>query len=182
MNDPHDPLDELLTPRPAPAGEPAWKESLLRQTAGVLRRRRRLRRVAAVAALAACFAAGMLTMRLVTPPAPAEVRVVVIEHPAMLAPAPEAVVQAQLPKPEQTGLALEWQAVEEPERRAELFRRAGDRYLTAENDLESAVRCYRRALDAGSADDLKITPQDTWLLISLKNARQEETAHAKNDS
>jgi hypothetical protein len=71
--------------------------------------------------------------------------------------------------------------VENPERRADLFRRAGDRYLKDENDLRSAVRCYKHALDAGSDEDLRITSQDNWLLVSLKNARQEERHHGKND-
>src|SRR5262249_49084327 len=99
-------------------------------------------------------------------------------------PVPESAPQVPVPAADAklSALALEWQAVENPARRAELFRRAGDLYLGQENDLESAVRCYKNALNAGSEKDLEIGPQDTWLLISLKNARREEKRHANNDS
>jgi hypothetical protein len=156
-------------------------ESLDARTLPVVRRRRVVRRAGFVAALAACFAAGAFTMRLLTPTVEPEVQVVerFIEREAVPSPTPRsdpAVLQQAT-----SALVLEWQAVENPERRAELFRRAGDRYLNDENDMESAVRCYKKALNAATAEDLQINPQDTWLLISLKNARQEEHRHGKSD-
>jgi hypothetical protein len=80
-----------------------------------------------------------------------------------------------------TARDLEWQAVEATERRAELFRLAGDRYLSEESDLVSAVRCYKHALDSGSPKDWKVTPNDNWLLMSLKNARLEANPNARID-
>jgi hypothetical protein len=177
---PRDPLDDFLTAAPSTPCASAWKQSLLVQTTRTLRRRHHWKRVGFVTVLAACYAAGALTMRLAAPvstpqevannaPQPAPERT---PTPVPVPPAPEVATSAR---------DLEWQAVENPDRRAELFRRAGDRYLNDENDLESAVRCYKHALDAGSDTDLKIAPQDTWLLVSLKNARQEEKPHGKND-
>jgi hypothetical protein len=80
-----------------------------------------------------------------------------------------------------TARDLEWQAVEATERRAELFRLAGDRYLSEENDLASAVRCYKHALDYASPEDRKVSPNDNWLLMSLKNARLEANPNARID-
>jgi hypothetical protein len=60
---------------------------------------------------------------------------------------------------------------------AALFRRAGDRYLEAEGNVASALRCYRLALDLASESELAVAPEDTWLLIALKDARQKEREH-----
>jgi hypothetical protein len=178
MNDPES-LDAFLSLN-APAADRTLHDVVLTETLSVVHRRRLVRRAGLVAGLAACFAAGALTMRLFTPAVEPEVRIVerLIERAPNPAPpqAPSPAVQ-----PATSALALEWQAAENPERRAELFRRAGDRYLNDENDMESAVRCYKKALSSGTAEDLNITPQDTWLLISLKNARQEEYRHGKSD-
>jgi hypothetical protein len=78
-------------------------------------------------------------------------------------------------------VALEWQALDSPRRRAELYREAGDRYLSAESDPESALRCYTAALDAGAGADRAVAPADSWLLMALKDAREKEKRHAKNE-
>ena len=59
-----------------------------------------------------------------------------------------------------------------------IYRRAADVYATEQGDLESALRCYSRSLDAGTDEDLAISPDDHWLLMAIKDARQKE----KNDA
>jgi hypothetical protein len=179
MNDPES-LDAFLSITP-PAADPALHSDVLTRTLPVVHRRRLVRRAGLVGALAACFAGGALTMRLLTPTVEPEVQIVerFIEREPVTPPTPKVAPSAV--EPVGSALALEWQAVENPERRAELFRIAGDRYLNEEGDMASAVRCYKNALNAASADDLQVTPQDTWLLSSLKNARLEENRHGKND-
>jgi hypothetical protein len=77
---------------------------------------------------------------------------------------------------------LEWRALEGQGKRSELYRLAGDRYLKEANDVESALRCYRLALETGSQKDLPISPEDSWLLMAAKEARQRENRHANNGS
>src|SRR5262249_6690624 len=63
-------------------------------------------------------------------------------------------------------LLLEWQASDSPDRRADLYRRAGDRYAQEHQDWQSALRCYSAALDADP--DLTFDPADSWLVMTLK--------------
>ena len=183
MNETPDPLDALLQHRPPSAPATAWKESILRQTSRTLRWRRRIRRTAFAGALIACYAAGMLSMRLLQAPPAVEIHHEIVYVPVEPKSVPPANVAEESPAERPlTALALEWQAVENPERRVELYRRAGDRYFDEESDLESAVRCYKRFLTACSDKDLEISPQDNWLLVTLKNARAEEKRHAKHSS
>jgi hypothetical protein len=73
-------------------------------------------------------------------------------------------------------------ALASEDQRPVLFRRAGDRYLENDHDVKSALRCYARALETSSDQDLTISADDSWLLIALKKARQEEKTHAKTRS
>ena len=50
-----------------------------------------------------------------------------------------------------------------------------NRYLL-EDDLASAARCYRLALDEGA--EASARPEDTWLLLAIKNARTKEKTNA----
>ena len=68
--------------------------------------------------------------------------------------------------------------IRNPERRGDLYRRAGDLYATEQGDLSSALRCYSESLDAGNEKDLTISTDDHWLLMAIKDARQKE----KNDA
>ena len=166
-----DPLDELLAP-PAPADAGELRQALLAATTRRLRRARRLRRVALALALAACYGAGVLTTRLLTAAEKAPVPVAVGPKPA---PPPEP------PAPEPPP-AVERRAEQAPEtERAALLRQAGRRYLDEEGDPEAALRCYSKSLDAGTKDDAKFSPDDDWLLMAIKNAREKETRHANND-
>jgi hypothetical protein len=169
-------LEPLLRPGP-PAREPGQlRQDLLRQTTGVLRGRARARRLAAAAALVACYAAGLATMHFAGPwlqrpadppprvapgpPGPAE------DRPGAF---PPNVVAARLEQQGETAAGRE---------RARIFQLAGTRYLEESCDIRSALRCYANALD----DDTEMTPnpQDHWLLMALRDARQKEKADAKN--
>lgn len=191
---PAEPLDELLRPpAPPPAGAPLQQALLLRTTRR-LRLRRRLKRAGLMASLAACYLAGVLTVRLGTAPAAKPKGSEVARKPfrdgnekRIPAPRPGGGEAEPKKNPEppaeeaESALALEWRALDTPARRAELYRRAGDRYL-AENDLASALRCYRGALAAGSAKDRAVAPGDNWLLLIAKQQRTKENRHANPDS
>jgi hypothetical protein len=164
-----DPCDELLSPGPPPPDE-RLRAAIRRETLAGLRRRHWRRQSAVAAALAACYLLGLGTARLAREPnPPMQVTVQPTKQPA-----PRPAQPAVAPSP----LALEWQALDSPEARPELARLAGDRYATEEGDYQSAVRCYRDALDLGSGKDLAIAPGDSWLLMVLKNARQKEKRDA----
>src|SRR6266851_1490768 len=142
-----DPCEELLRPDPSPVPNGPFREALLLRTRRVLRRRLWLKRAGHAAILAACFAAGLFTGRLGNEPVP-----VPENRPA--AQVREDSDPATPPPP----VVLEWQATDSKEPRAGLYRQAGDRYLEEDADYQSALRCYRGALDAGSDRDLAIAP------------------------
>ncbi len=169
-----DPLESMLRP-PAPHDCEALRQSVYIQTQRVLRRRRRLRQCAYAASLLLSFAIGAGTMRFTS------------SQPTPIGdlPGPSASrVEPQLPdKPpdstDDSALAREWLAFDSDDHRGELYRQAGDRYIKDENDLQSALRCYRNALDNGTEQDLSISLDDNWLLMAIKDARQKEKNHAK---
>jgi hypothetical protein len=158
------------------------RQSIENKTLAVLRHRRWLRRGGWLAGLAACYLAGILTMWM----KPSSE----VSQPAAVAPhqntdtqtsARPATPEQESPsnaQPPESALALEWQALDSLKNRPDLFRLAGDMYLQ-DNDLESATRCYRGALEDASDQDLKISVNDNWLLMSLKQAKQEEKRYAK---
>ncbi len=179
-SNPH-PVDDFLRHDPAPGANAELRQALLGRTTQVLRRRRWLRRARFAGALAACYLAGVLTMRFATL-APVPPRPETAEQPPKVT-LPDAPVLVEAPAAEsETALALEWRAFEASDRRAELYRLAGDRYLEQHGDLQSALRCYRQALDAGTHESLMISTSDNWLLMALKEARQKEKGHARNGS
>ena len=167
-----DPLDGLLRPPPGGADE-ALRRRLLERTTRTVRGRRRLRIVVWAAALAACYILGLLTMLWL---APRRVEVVrVVEPPPSPAPAPGAPPPAQPPAPT-SAVALELKAFDE--RRPDLHRQAGDQYAH-EDDPASALRCYGQSLNGASDKDLAISPDDDYLLMIVKEARQKEKNDAK---
>jgi hypothetical protein len=176
---PDDSLDELLTPS-LPADTAKLRANVLRRTTALLRRRVWLKRGGFVAALAACFLAGGLTVRLLTPAAAG-----VKEDAVTSIPKPESGPELIVPPTLATEIpppAIERLASHTDDReRSELLRTAGRRYLDEQNDPESALRCYTQALNAGSADDLKASPSDDWLLMALKDAREKENHRANNN-
>jgi hypothetical protein len=168
-----DPCDELLTPGPTPADLEPLRGRILQRTLPALRRRRWLRRLAWAAALAACYAAGVLTLGLRPAPPPTEQGR--REQPPDPPPTPAAVE-------DRSARAREWQALETPERRAALYREAADRYLAEDDDVTAALRCYGASLDHGGGEALETKPDDSWLLLAIKDARQREKNDAKNGS
>ena len=75
-------------------------------------------------------------------------------------------------------LDLEWRAFDSRENRAALFFAVAQRYLEEQHDYESALRCYRQALDAAPKEALAIRPDDNWFVMALKEARQKENNDA----
>ena len=160
--------DRLLAPPDAGAAE-ALRQRLFARTVPVLRRRRLARRLAAVATLAACYAAGLLSARWLAPP-PQGVKHSVVEYRP-----PARSTQRERPG------RLEREARADAARRSALYRRAGDLYATEQGDLEAALRCYGRSLDGRPAEDLAIAPDDHWLLMAIKDAREKEKVYAKSE-
>src|SRR6516164_8536451 len=121
--------EDLLAAPPVAAAD-QLRKALWRQTTGVLRRRRWRRRVGLAAALAACYGAGLLTMKwLPGPPVVGPGEVATQGPEPAPRPAPEPSAPATEPAPAPSPLALEWQAIDSKEKRPDLFRAAGDRYL-----------------------------------------------------
>jgi hypothetical protein len=169
-----DPLDGLLAPPPLPLDADALRQDVYARTRTILRSRRRLRLFAYAAALLVSFAAGLLAMRSAMRPAPDPLPDVRVERhegppPTYTPPTP----------PDESALAREWIAFDSTDHRRELYQDAGDLYMTAEIDPQSALRCYTNSLDNGTEQDLTISTDDNWLLMAIKDARQKEKDHAK---
>src|SRR5262249_62120137 len=153
-------------PPPPAAATPAFREALFRRTSRVLRLRRWLTSAGLIAVLGVVYLAGLLTPHPAAPPAPS------------LPPAPAPADVTPAPPSEETAesaVALEYRALESERCRAGLYVRAADRYLL-EDDLASAAPCSRLALDEGA--DATPRPDDTWLLLAIKNARKKEKTNA----
>ncbi|HEY1377534.1 MAG TPA: hypothetical protein VGF55_12110 [Gemmataceae bacterium] len=172
-----DDLDDLLTPKPPPE-LPGLRDAVLGDAARVQRRRRWVVRGRRIAVLAACYTAGLMTAwhwpQAQLPPRPTVVEREPPPPPEPANPPPDADPYRNDP-PER----LErWAFISSGEKRVGLYRRAGDGFLRRD-DVAAALRCYRRALDGGTAADLAIRADtDTWLLMSLKVARQKEKPDA----
>ncbi|HYV36461.1 MAG TPA: hypothetical protein VE988_12190 [Gemmataceae bacterium] len=172
-----DPLDDFLD-RSFSCDPPEGLQIALRQkTTRMLTRQRWLRRLALAGAAAACYVAGLATMWLIPP------RTTIIQSEPPPNP-PVVIVEKQIEQPlvvdvnqPEKAIVYEWKAHDEPNNRAANFFKAGDLYLVQENDAEGALRCYRQALDAGGLQALELTPDDTWLVSALKNARLKERIH-----
>jgi hypothetical protein len=168
---------------PANAGE-LFKDSLRIRTTQRLRWQGWLHRLRLVTCLAVFYAAGLLTMgRLGSPHAGGDQGDTTSSSlPDTVVTAPESAAKAREPRPAldrtQCAVALEWQALDSLEKRPDLFRAAGDRYLET-SDVQSALRCYRNFLDASSENEAAIAPDDNWLLMALKESKQREKSYAK---
>src|SRR5262245_10032003 len=156
-----DPLERLLAP-PPPGEADTLRRAVFARTEAVLRRRRAVRRLALAGALAACYLAGLLSARWLSPPEPVE-RIVTVR------PAPQEAPEAARAE---SAAELERKARADAARQADFYRRAGDLYATEQGDLGSALRCYGRALDASSEEDLAVSADDHWLLMAIKDARE----------
>lgn len=153
----------------------AQRERVLQNTLTVVRRYRWRRRATAIGGAVAAYAAGLATVLAWSATAPDA------EHVAHVA--PQEIVQARQSTQEEavhsaaSGAALEREAAYAPlEERPELLRRAGDAYLTHDDNLGRALRCYRLFMAAADAPDLVPRQTDTWLLLTLKTARRKDQA------
>ena len=172
--------DDLLTPKPT-VPNAGLKAELLARTERRVRLAVWQRRGVRAVACFACFALGWATTYLRPALEPATVY---IEVPAPAAggltpvadapgsPAPAPLVQVRTP-PE---LELEAEQIAVKAEAARRFREAGDRYLLDWSDFRGALRCYRNFLDEADPADKSVAAHDTWLLASLKRAREQETS------
>ncbi len=186
MADEPDDLDELLAPRQA-AETPGLRDAIFRRTQRRLTLRRWSRRAGKLAGIAAVFVVGVGVgvwrspgdrERTVLVPIP-QVEVVVVP---VLVPIPLSGTSAEPPQTPDailtaSRLELDAEQAETP-RAAVLYRQAGDRYLSGEQDYANAARCYRLFLARGGDPALSPDPGDSWLLTSLKNAAFKEKINA----
>lgn len=169
--------DELLTPKPVAANQ-ALKVDVLARTVRRVRLAVWRRRALGATAGVACFGLGWATTFL--RPAPAA-EIVYVEVPVASAPVADApgppVPPKDEPPPVLTPAQLEMVAeqITIKAESARRFREAGDRYLKDLADYRAALRCYRNFLDEADPADRAVTPDDTWLLTSLKRAREQES-------
>ena len=184
MADETDELEDLLAP-PLTAETPGLRDAVLRRTLRKLAVVCWSRRAAKCAAVAAVFALGVWVGAWRTPveretvlvTAPAEVQFVPV-----LVPLPPVSPEPPVIEPARTAKALELDAEQADGLvAAGLYRRAGDAYLSAEEDYANAARCYRLFLARGGEPALTPETSDSWLLTSLKNAAFREKVHAPSD-
>lgn len=160
MNDLPDDLEAILKLPPSGAS-PELRGRLLEETSALLPRQMvRRPRAAVLVAAAVLIAAGLgwFVMRSRQPPGATEA--------ATLTKSPAT------PAVPVTALDLEWRAFDSaPKEQAALYWSAGHEYVGAHGDYESALRCYRQALDTGTAESRQITDEDDVLAMALKLER-----------
>jgi hypothetical protein len=177
-----DPIEQFLEGTPRATADPAFRQRLLCETIASLRRQRWRKRTAVIAALAASFLAGVVCMHWL----PLATSEATREH------ASGSAYLREKPVPDTTrpadkdasasgrdAVAMEWTAFDDPGQREKLYRQAGDLYVEETQDYEAALRCYTQALDGSAEQDLTIAPDDTWLMMALKEARKKEHSHGK---
>jgi hypothetical protein len=142
------------------------REALLTETVGVLRIRRQVRRCGLAAGVLGCYLAGAMTVGIWGPGG---------DNLPQLS--TEQVTKDMQP-PATTGSA-ERHVASAKLSRFEVLRRKADRSLLERDDLVSAIRDYKRAINVASADELVLAAgRDTWLLMALKDAQAKEKKHA----
>jgi hypothetical protein len=165
--------DDLLTPKPVPPNE-ALQAAILERTMRWVRLARWQRRAMIIAGALVCFGLGCATAFLRPKPAPQIVYVEVSGE--VKAPGSPTVPKSE-PAKQLSPAQLELTAEQTDDRpaAARRFREAGDRYLREFADYRAALRCYRNFLDEADPADRVVGPDDTWLLTSLKRAREQES-------
>ena len=186
-DDANDDLADVLDPKPG-ALSSTFRDALLRQTESRLTRYRWQRRGVRWGAVAGVFVAGGLTGWLVRPLPPPEC-VTVIQRETVEVPVP-VVVPVPIPAESRSsetpevakavsGPDLELQA-EQADGAASwsLYKSAGDVFLR-DQDYANAARCYRLFLIRSGDAALSLTPDDSWLLMFLKNAAYQEKSYVQ---
>ena len=164
--------EDLLSRRPAAAND-GLRNELLARTVRRVRCVKRMRLASRAGLCLACFAAGAMTTFLRSGPEPTVVYVHVRDDTPI---APEVDVPPAAPVRRASAAELEIEAEKTLVKAdsARQFRAAGDRYLQDAADYQAALRCYRNFMDSAEPADLTVTSDDTWLLTSLKRAREQE--------
>jgi hypothetical protein len=174
---PNDFSDELFESMASSAAQtPASQQlrnAVLAQTTRTVRNRRRMRHARLAATLVACYLGGMATMSLSSTGPPASQlardsnagsvqnadRAAEPEPQRLVRPEDDQVADSSLPqsKPLLTPY--------------ERLCRTGDQQLEKQDDIQGAMRSYKKALQLASADQRSIAPdRDTWLLMALKQS------------
>lgn len=168
--------DELLTPKTVAANE-ALKADLFSRTVRRVRGNLWRRRAIQVVVCLACFGLGWATTYLRPAPVPVVEYVPLPPLPVAEIPDPPLPPKNDPPAPAPSPADLELVAEQTAEKAeaARRFREAGDLYLREYADYRAALRCYRNFLDEADPADRAVAPDDTWLLISLKRAREQES-------
>ncbi len=189
MTEPHDDLAALLAPVDAPATGAALRDTILRRTQRRLLRRRWARRVVRATGAATVFATGVGVgvWRAPVPAGPSDpivrpevvVEVVTVPVPVLVPVAGGSAEQPPTPDATAGRLELAAEQADDAATAATLYRQAGDRYLTHEQDYTNAARCYRLFLARSGPSALSPAATDSWLLTSLKNAAFQEKIDAK---
>lgn len=192
MNEPEEPVDDLLVPlslRNTPLGRDAFRAALLSRTTRLVRQRRRVRLWATAAGWGASYLLGMGTVWLYVTvgaddtrwaEAPSTVTTPEASAPAFpVEAASDAVALAELHQKvveirlhAMTGCELEILACQaSPQEQSKLFRLAGDRYLNDDGDVLAATRCYKRVTELSSRDaSPPAANEDNWLLSALRKS------------
>lgn len=190
MSDPHDDLDDLLTPPTGTEPAPGLRDAILHRTNRVLLRHRQHRLYAKLVAAVGLITAGGVIGWAVKPKAtqpevplvstpPLIVDVPVVVPIPVPVPMPVSPVPVPVPPPASPSqLELRAEQAEDPDEAARLYRQAGDRYLTDREDYRNAHRCYRLYLLRAGDTALSPDPGDTWMLTSLKNEAFKEMSYA----
>jgi hypothetical protein len=174
---PSDFSDELLESMVATGGQtPASRELrdvVLSQTTGTIRNRRRMRRAGMAGALVACYLGGVATVslwpgdrsmeRFATGSAVESTqygdRVAERDVRRLVRPEDDQIVDGSV-----TPAAARLSPYER-------LCRTGDQQLEKYDDIQAAIRSYKKALQLASADQRSIAPdRDTWLLMALKQS------------
>jgi len=168
-----DDLHVLLTPSTGTATD-AMRAQIQQRTSRQVRNRLFVRRGRLLIALAACYLAGLATIDVLrSRTQPVGVGIVPTK--------PErTIVLVPVERPGDVELRAEQaQAAEQ----AQVYFAAGRRYAKEAGDWDSALRCYRNALDADPNQADRLDPDnDDWLAMALKLDRQKEKENAKHEN
>jgi hypothetical protein len=144
-----------------PLASQALRDAVLSSTTRTIRNRRRIRRAGLAAALMACYLGGVATVSLWPADGSA----------GGLAKTSQIDAQPNVRRP----MRLEDDLIATPPAtrltQYERLCRTGDEQLEKYDDIQAAIRSYKKALQLASADERPIAPdRDTWLMMALKQS------------
>ena len=164
--DDHEPLIEGLDTLPEdsfrlPQPSDDFRSAILDRTGRIVRARAHRRRLVVLAFVAAAYIGGIMTALLLT-------ESVIPDGKG----GDEAVAELSDSFIEPGELVHDSESAPLDER-IRLLQQAGDLYLYAKYDVEKALDCYRRALNAMPASrQTMVEIDDSWLLAAVKDARK----------